>query len=90
MPDLFIALAIIAVAHWFFRSPLCQATADAIRERGGAGGVPAVEVDERMRELTEELREEVRALRAEVAELGERVDFTERALVALRDRAALP
>jgi hypothetical protein len=38
----------------------------------------------------EQLAEEVEALRAELAELGERVDFMERLLTRLKERVPLP
>lgn len=79
-------VGILILAHWFFRSPLCRAVSDQIRGR-------VVENDEVIRHveaLMEELRSDVRDVRAEVMDLVERVDFTERVLIEMRQRAALP
>lgn len=73
------------VARWFFHSPIGEALAEGIRLRrrrrwgitGDAGGdEPRVTA----------LEEQVRLLSAQVLELGERLDFTERMLVDSRGR----
>lgn len=55
-------------------SPVGKAYAERIRRQGGAGGEP-----------DPQLLAEVDALRAEVAELHERVDFAERLLAQRRE-----
>ena len=54
------------------------------RLRSGRG------VDPRFEEFTERVTEELAALREDVNELQERMDFTERALTAARRSDALP
>jgi hypothetical protein len=75
------------VARWFFRSPIAEALAEGIRMRrrrrwglaeDGAAEEPRVAA----------LEEQVRALAAQVSELGERLDFTERMLVGGRERSS--
>lgn len=80
-----LGLALVIIAYWFFRSPLAQATAEAIRQ---ANGVPQKNagLDQALAGVTEELN----ALREHVNELAERVDFTERALADVRRREQLP
>jgi len=80
-----LGLALVIIAYWFFRSPLAQATAEAIRQ---ANGVPRKDpgLDQAMAHLTDELN----TLREHVTELAERVDFTERALADVRRREQLP
>jgi hypothetical protein len=80
-----LGLALVIIAYWFFRSPLAQATAEAIRQ---ANGVPAkgIGTDQALAQVTEDLN----LLRDSVNELAERVDFTERALADVRRREQLP
>ena len=80
-----LGLALVIIAYWFFRSPLAQAAAEAIRH---ANGVPAKSAgsDKALAQMTEELT----SLQAQVVELSERVDFTERALADVRRREFLP
>ena len=80
-----IGLALVIIAYWFFRSPLAQATAEAIRR---ANGLPAENqgMDKALTRVTEELN----TLSEHVTELAERVDFTERALADVRRREQLP
>ncbi len=87
MSEFFTAVAVIVVAYWFFRSPMCGALSESIRRRHGT--VADGETVARMGEIAEQVVEEVSALREDVAELAERVEFTERALTAMR-RDALP
>lgn len=72
-------------ARWFFRSPIAEALAEGIRlRRRRRWGVSAEgRVDE---PRVAELEEQVRGLATHVAELGERLDFTERMLVGGRER----
>ena len=82
---MFLALALVICAFWFFRSPLASATADAIRHHNG------VRIrDPRMEEGLAHLTEDLNQLREQFSELAERVDFTERALAEVRRRDALP
>lgn len=88
MGSMFLAIAVIAVAFWFFRSPLCCSIADSIRSQHGR----AVDADlaGHLEESIDHLTDAVSALRAELYELGERVDFTERALTAVQRREVVP
>jgi hypothetical protein len=79
-------VALGLVARWFFRSPIAEAIAEGIRMRrrrrwglseDGAADEPRVAA----------LEDQVRALGAQVSELGERLDFTERLLVGGRERS---
>jgi hypothetical protein len=85
--SLFLAIALIVCARWFFRSELSDAVADSLRRRH-ADGIDPVLV-ERVEEIAERMEEEIGQLRADVGELGERVEFTERLLAAVRDREGL-
>jgi uncharacterized protein YlxW (UPF0749 family) len=80
-----LGLALVIIAYWFFRSPLAQATAEAIRQVNGVPPKSAVS-DQALAQMTEELN----SLREQVTELSERVDFTERALADVRRREFLP
>jgi hypothetical protein len=67
--------------RWIFRSPVGEAIAQRIREgrgarRGTTGG------DQSLKEM----EERVARLQDQVAELAERLDFTERLLAAQRER----
>jgi hypothetical protein len=81
--SVFWAVALMLVAYWMFRPSLRRAGGGALRGRGREGDGALERLDESMGRLAEE----VGALRGEVAELAERVDFTERALTALRRNA---
>ncbi len=82
--EMWLAVALVIVAFWFFRSPLRDAVADAIR-RGA--GVPVG--DPQMERALAGMSEEMNSLREHVTELAERVDFAERALAEVRRREAL-
>jgi len=77
-------LAVVLVARWFFHSPVGEAIAEGIRlrrrRRYGLAG-DGVE-DPRVAAL----EDQVRLLTAQVGELGERLDFTERMLATQRER----
>ncbi len=88
MGGLFTALALVIVAYWFLRSPLCGAICDSIRAQAGGGADPRAL--DRLEETVERLADELSGLRADVVELADRVDFSERMLVELRERHALP
>lgn len=81
---MWLAIALIVVVYWFFRSPLRDAVADAIRQ---GAGVPASnpQVEQTLARMTDE----VNTLREDVTELAERLDFAERALAEVRRREAL-
>ncbi len=88
MGSLFLAVAIIVCARWFFRSDLSDAVGEALRAKHGGGVDPSLA--QRFEELTERLDDEMSEIRNEVAELGERVDFAERLLTNMRQREGLP
>lgn len=80
------AVAIMAVCYWFFRSPLSRAVADSIRGEGRS----TVELEERLRDFAEHVSDELNAIRSDLVELEERLDFTERTLAQVKRRDALP
>lgn len=87
MNELLALVVILVIARWFFRSPLCGASADALRRRTGG----RESSDEELLQSVEQLTEQIGALRSDVLDLAERVDFTERALSEVRRTAsALP
>jgi len=88
MGTLFLAVALVICARWFFRSEMSDAVAQSIRRKHGGGVDP--DLIERIEELAERMDEDLGHLRAEVSELGERVDFTERVLLEVRRRDELP
>lgn len=67
-------------------SPIGRAIADRIR----AGTVVPEESLRQVHEAQQALLEDLEALRQEVAELHERVDFAERLLAQQRERSRLP
>jgi len=85
---LFLAVAIIVCARWFFRSDLSDAVGEALRRKHGVG-LDSTLV-ERLEVLAERVDAEIGELRNEVMELGERVEFAERLLTAVRQRDGLP
>lgn len=88
MGSLFLAVAIILCARWFFRSDLSDAVGEALRRKHGAGLDPTLV--ERLEELAERMDDEMGELRNEVMELGERVEFAERLLTSVRQHEGLP
>ncbi|MEJ2236915.1 MAG: hypothetical protein P8X82_01325 [Gemmatimonadales bacterium] len=88
MGTLFLAVALVICARWFFRSEMSDAVAQSIRSKHRGEVDP--ELVERIEELAERMDEALGQLRAEVTELGERVDFTERVLLEVRRRDQLP
>ena len=82
MNVLFLAIAMIVVARWFFRSPLADAVAESLRRDES-------KVDSQLTETVQRVGDELTQLRVQVSELAERVDFTERALADVRRRGAL-
>jgi NADP-dependent 3-hydroxy acid dehydrogenase YdfG len=82
MEFIFLAIALVIVA----RSGLGRALADRIRY-GTAGAAGS---DRRLEEYAAQVGEELTALRAELMDLAERMDFAERALLQLKRSDALP
>ena len=76
-------VALVFVARWFFHSPIGEAIAEGIRlRRRRRYGLPGDGADESRVAV---LEEQVRLLTAQVGELGERLDFTERMLATQRN-----
>ena len=76
-------VALVFVARWFFHSPIGEAIAEGIRlRRRRRYGLPGDGADEPRLAV---LEEQVRMLTAQVGELGERLDFTERMLATQRN-----
>ena len=77
-------LAVVLVARWFFHSPIGEAIAEGIRlRRRRRYGLPEDGAEEAK---VAALEEQVRLLTAQVGELGERLDFTERMLATQAQR----
>lgn len=77
-------LAVVLVARWFFHSPIGEAIAEGIRlRRRRRYGLPDEGAEE---SKVAALEEQVRLLTAQVGELGERLDFTERMLATQAQR----
>jgi hypothetical protein len=77
-------VALVFVARWFFHSPIGEAIAEGIRlRRRRRYGLPGDGADE---PRVAALEEQVRLLTAQVGELGERLDFTERMLATQAQR----
>jgi len=73
-------LSVLAMAGFALLAfPLVRAIAERIRPRADVG------IKDEVMGLREDLLTELRDMRREVAELGERVDFTERLLARHRD-----
>lgn len=72
-------LTVCVVAFYYFRSPLPKAFAERRRQHGEAAH------EEVMRTVAQ-LGDEVRALRDDMMEMAERLDFAERALGEVRRR----
>ena len=68
-------------------SPVGRAIADRIR--GGKAALPDEALDE-LRDSQMALADDVDAVRQELVELGERLDFAERLLAARREQERLP
>ena len=74
----------VFLARWFFHSPIGEAMAEGIRlRRRRRYGLTGETTDE---PRVAALEEQVRLLTAQVGELGERLDFTERMLATERGR----
>lgn len=88
MGSLFLAIALIVCARWFFHSELSTAVAEALRAKHGGAVDPLLA--ERLDELAGRIEEELGEIRGEVLDLAERVEFTERVLLEVRGRGGLP
>jgi hypothetical protein len=79
-----IGVMVVLTARWFFHSPMGEAIAEGIRlrrrRRYGLGGDGAEDARVAV------LEDQVRLLTAQVGELGERLDFTERMLATQAQR----
>jgi hypothetical protein len=79
-----IGVMVVLTARWFFHSPMGEAIAEGIRlrrrRRYGLGGDGAEDA------RVAALEDQVRLLTAQVGELGERLDFTERMLATQAQR----
>ncbi len=64
--------------------PLVRALSERIRPRADAG------IKDELQGLRDDVLNELRDVRREIAELGERVDFTERLLAKQREPGRLP
>lgn len=80
------AVAIMVICYWFFRSPLSGAVADSIRGEARTDS----RLEERLRDFGRHVAEELSSMRNDLAELEERLDFAERTLTQMRRRDALP
>ena len=79
-----IGVMLVLTARWFFHSPIGEAIAEGIRlRRRRRYGLAADGADE---PRVAALEEQVRLLTAQVGELGERLDFTERMLATQAQR----
>ena len=85
MEFILFAVALVIIA----RSGLGRAMADRIRY-GTAGAAGAAGSDRRLEEYAAQVTEELTALRAELTDLAERMDFTGRTLLQLKRSDALP
>jgi len=75
-----VAVALIFVVRWVVMSPIGQAIGE--RLRGKRHGVASGEQEERLARIEAEMQ----ALRGDLGEVSERLDFTERVLAERRDR----
>src|SRR5262245_7028254 len=76
-----IAVTVVLVARWLFKSPIAEAIGERIR-RGRRGGELPDDATERL----ERIETQLGALRGELSEFAERLDFTERVLAERRER----
>jgi hypothetical protein len=75
-------LFVTMVGGFVLLYPLVRALAERLRPHAGAG-------KEEMQALHEDVVQELQQMRREVAELGERMDFTERLLAKQREAERL-
>ena len=85
---MFLAVALIICARWFFRSELSDAVTESVRRKNRGEIDP--DLAERLEELIERFDEELAQLRGDIVELSERQEFTERVLIEVRQREGLP
>ena len=79
-----IGVMVVLTARWFFHSPMGEAIAEGIRLRRRRRYGLAADGTEDPRVAA--LEDQVRSLTAQVGELGERLDFTERMLATQAQR----
>ena len=86
MPDeaVFFLIVFTLVGFTILAFPLVRAFAERIRPRADAG------VKDELQGLHDDVLTELRDMRREIAELGERVDFTERLLAKQGEANRLP
>ncbi len=86
MPDeaVFFLIVFTLVGFTILAFPLVRAFAERIRPRADAG------VKDELQGLRDDVLTELRDMRREIAELGERVDFTERLLAKQGEANRLP
>lgn len=82
--EFFLAIALIVCGRWFFQSPIPGAIADSLK--ASYGHHASAEITDAVGMLTDQMA----ALREEVTEIGERLEFTERVMARLRRADALP
>ena len=75
-----VAVAVILVVRWVVMSPIGQAIGE--RLRGRRHGLATAEQEDRLARI----EAEVQALRGDLGEVSERLDFAERVLAERRDR----
>lgn len=83
---LLVAVTVVLVARWFFRSPIAEAIAEGIRLRRKRRYGSAGEVTGASDAHVAELEERVGVLSEQISELGERLDFAERVLAGRGER----
>ena len=76
-----VVVTVVLVARWLFKSAIAEAIGDRIR-RGHRGSEWSDESAQRL----ERIEIQLGALRGEVSEFAERLDFTERVLAESRER----
>ncbi len=82
--EFFLVIALIVCGRWFFQSPIPGAIADSLK--ASYGHHASAEITDAVGMLTDQMA----ALREEVTEIGERLEFTERLMARLRRADALP
>lgn len=82
--EFFLVIALIVCGRWFFQSPIPGAIADSLK--ASYGHHASAEITDAVGMLTDQMA----ALREEVTEIGERLEFTERVMARLRRADALP
>lgn len=81
-----VAVTIVLVARWFFRSPIAEAIAEGIRLRRRRRWGSVGELTGESESHVAALEERVGVLSEQISELGERLDFAERMLAGRGER----